>query len=185
MECQVPAGPVHTTPEVGKTGKPLVIKGVERIEAIILQDEDCRRDAELYSHFFSRVMRRDFNLTSVKLFWYTKGFHRRAKAKSLLQDLMAEAQRLEDMARPFEWPEESQPAATCTMRIVCDSADLLFDALITADRALHKLMHSEYAEVAEENATPFMRAFTALRKDVFGFFNDGRGRPVGPSSAID
>jgi hypothetical protein len=45
----------------------LVIKGVNRIEAIILPWQDERRVAELYTHTFSRVMRRDFNLTSRKI----------------------------------------------------------------------------------------------------------------------
>lgn len=173
MDCHVPAGTTHTTQEVGRTGNPLVIKGVERIESIVLPGEDVRRDAELYEHVISRVMRRDFNLTSVKLFWYVKGFHRRAKARSMLHDLKAEAGRLEDLARPYEMPV-STPAATCTMRIVSDETELLFDALIMADRALHKLMHSPLVEVAVDNMGPFLRSFALLRKEVFGFIDEAR-----------
>jgi hypothetical protein len=178
-------GPViHTTPEVGKTGNPLVIKGVERIEATNVPGEDVRRDAELYTYVLSRVMRRDFNLTSVKLFWYVKGYHRRIKAKEMLHDLMAEAERLEDLARPYEKPA-CAPAATCTMRIISDEANLLFDALITADRALHKLMHSPLAEVAEENTAPFMRSFTSLRRVVFGYFDDRHSSATEQDGAVD
>lgn len=184
IDGRVHAGAIHTTQEVGKTGNPLVIKGVERIEAINLPGEDVRRDAELYSHFISRVMRRDFNLTSVKLFWYTKGYNRRRLAKGMLQDLAAEAERLEDLARQYERPAAA-PAATCTMRIISDEADLLFDALITADRALHKLMNSPLAEVAKETAGPFLRSFTVLRRAVFGFQDDQRQLPAGPDHSDD
>ena len=166
---------IHTIQELGKTGNPLVIKGVERIESIVIKGEDRRRDAELYSHVISRVMRRDFNLTSVKLFWYTKGFHRRGTARRMLLDLQAEAERLEDLVRPFEMPDGT-PAATCTMRIISNEAELLFDALLLADRSLRKLMHSPMAEVAEDNMTPFLRSFTLLRKEVFGFHQDERQR---------
>ncbi|WP_076572985.1 hypothetical protein [Janthinobacterium sp. TND4EL3] len=183
MDGQVLACTIRTTPEVGKnTGNPLVIKGVERIESIILPGDDIRLDAELYSHVLSRVMRRDFNYTSAKLFWYTKGFHRRLHARSMLHDLAGEAERLDDMARPYDMPEGA-PAATCTMRIVSDEAELLFHALVKADRALHKLMHSPLAEVAEENMGPFLRAFSLLRKQVFGF-NDNQRQSASCHSRI-
>jgi hypothetical protein len=175
MDDQATTITIHTTPEVGKTGNPLVIKGVERIDSIILQREDTRRDAELFTHVLSRVMRRDFNLTSVKLFWYTKSFHRRSTASAMLQDLTAEAQRLEDLARPYEMPPAAV-AATCSMRIISDEADMLFDALMMADRALHKMMHSPLAEVAYENMEPFLRSFTVLRREVFGFQFEQRPR---------
>jgi len=175
MDGQVHAGTIHTTQELGKTGNPLVIKGVERIESIVLQRQDLRLDAELRTHVISRVMRRDFNLTSVKLFWYTKGYLRRQTARRMLLDLQAEADRLEDLARPYEMPS-SAPAATCSMRIISDEAQLLFDALILADRSLHKLMHSPLAEVAEDNMGPFLRTFTVLRKEVFGFFDNAPQR---------
>lgn len=184
MEGQVRVGPIYTTQERSKTGNPLVIKGVERIEAVNIPGNDVRRDAELYSHYISRVMRRDFNLTSVKLYWYTKGYNRRQNARRMLQDLVAEAGSLEDMARPYEMPG-AEPAATCTMRIISDEADLLFDALITADRALYKLMHSPLSDVVEENASPFMRSFTTLRKAVFGFQGDQRQQPAVPDISED
>lgn len=168
MSDQTQAVARHTISEVGKNGNPLVIKGVERIESINLPGDDIRRDAKLYSHVISRVMRRDFNLTSVKLFWYSKSYTCRQTARRMLHDLQAEAERLDDLARPYEMPS-STPAATCSMRIISDEAQLLFDTLMLADRSLYKLMHSPMAEVAEDNMGPFLRALTALRNIVFGF----------------
>lgn len=168
MDGPAPAAATYNTQELGRTGNPLVIKGVQRIESIKIQGEDVRIDAEMRSHVISRVMRRDFNLTSVKLFWYTKGYNRRKTAKYMLDDLQAEADRMEDLARPYEMPT-GPAAATCSMRIISGEAKLLFDALMLADRSLHKLMHSPLAEVAEDNAVPFLRAFAMLRKEIFGF----------------
>jgi hypothetical protein len=181
MSGQAQAVARHTISEVGKNGNPLVVKGVERIESINLAGDDIRRDAKLYTHVISRVMRRDFNLTSVKLFWYAKAYNRRQLARRMLCDLTAEAQRLEDLARRYELPDAA-PAATCIMRIISDEADLLFDALITADRALHKLMHSPLAEVAEDHMSPYLRSLTVLRKEVFGFQGDRRQRSSGQDS---
>lgn len=184
MEGSVHAAVIHTTQELGRTGNPLVIKGVERIESIVLQRDEVRLDTELRSHVISRVMRRDFNLTSVKLFWYTKGYSRRQNARRMLQDLQAEAERLEDLARPYEMPI-GPAAATCSMRIISDEAQLLFDTLMLADRSLHKLMHSPLAEIAEDNMGPFLRSFTVLRKEVFGFFDDRQRPTADQDSAAD
>jgi hypothetical protein len=95
--------------------------------------------------------------------------------RRMLLELQAEADRLEDLARPYEMPS-SAPAATCSMRIIFDEAQLLFDALILADRSLHKLMHSPLAEVTEDNMGPFLRTFTVLRKEVFSFFDNAPQR---------
>lgn len=174
MEVPVHAAVIRTTQERGRDGNPLVIKGVERIESLVLQRDDVRLNAELHSHVISRVMRRDFNLTSVKLFWYTNGYIRRQNARRMLHDLQDEAERLEDLARPYEMPT-GPAAATCSMRIISDEAQQLFDTLMLADRSLYKLMHSPLAEVAEDNMGPFLRAFTVLRREVFGF-SDKRQR---------
>ena len=93
----------------------------------------------------------------------------------MLLNLQAKVDRLEDIARPYEMPS-SAPAATCSMRIISDEEQLLFDALISADHSLHKLMHSPLAEVAEDNMGPFLRTFTVQRKEVFGFFDNAPQR---------
>lgn len=185
MDRQTEGVAIHTTQELGVTGQPLVIKGVERIEAIILQRPELRMDVEINTHIFSRIVRRDFNLTSVKLFWYTKAYDRRNMAQALLQDLADEAQALEDMARRYKMPTERKVAATCQFRIISDESELLLRALMQADRALHKLMHSELAEVAEDNLGPFHRSLTALRRKVFGFYGAQRLSHFAPGPDAD
>jgi hypothetical protein len=154
--------------EPANAGQQLAIKNVDRIEAIKVDGEDRRCEAELYTWVFSRLMRRDFNLTSVKLFFFCKKQGKHEVARDLLMNLTEEARVLEDMALRYEMPAAPVFSA-CVMRILTDEAQELFDALVTVDCALHKMMHSPMAEVAEANLVPFMRAYTALRQKVFGF----------------
>lgn len=149
-------------------GQQLAVKNVDRIEAINIPGVEKRRIAELYTWVFSRMVRRDFNLTSVKLFFYCKKTDQADLARFLLANLTEEAQVLEDMARPYGMPT-STIFSSCDIRIISDESEELLNALLTADRALHKLMHSPLAEVAEANLLPFMRAYNALRHKVIGF----------------
>lgn len=149
-------------------GQQLAVKNVDRIEAINIPGAERRRVAELYTWVFSRMVRRDFNLTSVKLFFYCKKTDQADLARFLLTNLTEEARVLEDMARPYEMPA-SPIFSSCDMRIISDESEELLIALLTADRALHKLMHSPLAEVAEANLSPFMRVYNALRHKVIGF----------------
>jgi hypothetical protein len=152
----------------GAAGQQLVVKNVERIEAIIVPGEDRRREAVLYTYVFSRLMRRDFNLTSVKLFFFCKKEDQRQLVRQHLLSLKEEAIALADLAHRYEMPR-GQVFSRTVMRIITDEADQLFDALLLADRSLHKLMHSPMAEVAEDNLIPFMRAYNSLRQKVIGF----------------
>lgn len=158
--------PVHD--EAVVPAQQLAVKNVDRIEAIQVPGEDRRCDAALYTWVFSRLMRRDFNLTSVKLFFFCKKEGQRDIAWNLLNDLTEEAQVLEDMTRRYEMPD-APVFSSCLMRIITDETQQLFDALVTADRALHKMANSPLAEMTEENLIPFMRVYNALRQKVFGF----------------
>jgi hypothetical protein len=149
-------------------GQPLVVKNTERIESINIHGEDKRFEAVLYTYVFSRIVRRDFNLTSVKLFFFCKKASQRQVVRALLLNLTEEARVLADMAHRFEMPD-APVFSSSVMRIISEEAQEMLDALLTADRALHKLMHSPMADVTEENLVPFMRAYTALRQKVIGF----------------
>lgn len=146
----------------------LTIKNVDRIEAIQAPGGDKRCEAVLYTWEYSRVMRRDFNLTSIKLFFFCKRPGGLVVARDLLSSLTEEAQVLEDMALRYEMPDEPV-FSSCVMRILTDETQQLFNALVTADRAFHKLKHSPMGEVAEDNLIPFMRAYNALRQKVIGY----------------
>lgn len=157
----------HASEIVGPS-RPLVIKGTERIESIVIRGGDVRRESGLYTPTVSRILRRDFNVTSVKLFFYCKRTDNVSVAKEFLCRLAEEADALENLARPYEMPE-GLPFSVCTMRIISDEAQTLFDALHTADRSLFKLMHSPLTEVACEQLIPFMRVYNTLRQRAFGY----------------
>lgn len=153
----------------------LVIKGTDRIEAINVR-EDVRLEARLYTPTINRLLRRDFNLTSVKLFFYCKGGDfRKARAQHYLQDLLEEAAAVENQARSYEMPA-CPPLSVHTMRIISDEARMLFEALHVADRAIFKLQSSPMGEMIEETLIPFMRVYTTLRQKVFGFSVQARER---------
>ena len=154
-------------------GQQLAIKNVDRIEAIEVVGEDKRCEAAMYTWVFSRLMRRDFNLTSIKLFFFCKKQGQLEVARDLLQTLTEEAQVLTDMAYRYEMPA-APIFSSCVMRIITEESQELFDALVAADRALHKMQHSSMAEVAEDNLVPFKRAYNALRKKVIGFPKSSR-----------
>jgi hypothetical protein len=146
----------------------LAVKNVDRIEAIHAPGGDKRCEAALYTWEYSRVMRRDFNITSIKLFFFCKKPGGLLVARDLLRTLTEEAQVLEDMALRYEMPDDPV-FSRCVMRILTDETQHLFDAIVTADRAFHKLKNSAMGEMAEDNLIPFMRAYNALRQKVIGF----------------
>jgi hypothetical protein len=150
------------------TAQQLAVKNVDRIEAINAPGGDKRCEAALYTWEYSRIMRRDFNITSIKLFFFCKQTDQADLARHLLWNLTEEANLLEYMAAPYEMPD-GPVYNRCVMRILTEETQRLFDALVTADRAFHKLKNSAMGEVAEDNLIPFMRAYNALRQRVIGY----------------
>jgi len=151
------------TSDNGQESRPLVIKGVERIERIVLRHNDVRRYAQLYTHGFGRTLRRDFNVTTVAIFFARMNPEVRESIWFLLDRLIEEARLLEDLARPYEMPRE--PAlTTCPMRIICEEADVLFDALHLADRSLFKILRMHEANLTQEELADPALYKTARRR---------------------
>lgn len=172
----------EATSDNGQESRPLVIKGVERIERIVLRHDDVRRHAQLYTHGFGRTLRRDFNVISVGIFFARMNPDLREGIWYLLHRLTEEAQLLEDFARPYEMPQE--PALTsCPMRIICDEADVLFDALHLADRSLFKIVRSQEATLTEEEVKdPVM--YKAARRRIADISHDKAARFYDVYSAV-
>lgn len=158
------------SPSIVGTSRPLVIKGTERIESIVVPaDNDMRRESQLYTPLVSRILRRDFNVTSVKLFFFCKRSPSNHQLIThLLHRVTEEADVLANMAMPYELPR-AEPFSVCTMRVITDEAFALFDALHTMDRSLFKLLNSPMGDLAFDNLTPFMRAYNTLRQKAFGY----------------
>jgi hypothetical protein len=170
------------TSDNGPESRPLVIKGIERIEAIVLRHDDVRRHAQLYTHGFGRTLRRDFNVTSVAIFFARMNPDLRQGIWFLLDRLTEEARLLEDLARPYEMPR-GPALTTCPMRIICDEADVLFDALHLADRSLFKIIRMHEANLTEEElADPVM--YKAARRRIAGISHDTAARFYDVFSAV-
>ena len=161
------------------TSDGLVIKGVEIIERIHTRYHVHERHA-FHSWQCSRIVRRDFNITTAKMVMYGKTsagrFH---QIGQMLLDLTAEADALENMARKYEMPRHI-PATSLELRIVSEQAHAVYAALVTVDRALSKLLHSEMAQVAEANCEAFFRSFGRLKGLVFGGRREGSRKTQSP-----
>lgn len=149
---------------------PLVVKGADRLDALPLQGPPVRQTLNMYSPAICRLMRRDFNLTSLKLFWMDD--LTRTRLRSQLNDLVKEATMLHDMVA-LDAFGPAFPVAACQMRIVNDQAQILFDALATADMAHAKMLQGPLSEVSDVYMGRFFRAYGAFRVQVFGFGSKG------------
>lgn len=148
------------------TRGPLVVKGADRLDALPLQGPDVRETINMFSPAICRLMRRDFNLTSIRLFWMDDTA--RSRLRSPLNDLVKEALAIQDMVA-LDAFGPAFTVATCQMRIVNDLAQVLFDALATADLAHAKMLQGPLNEVADIYMGRFFRAYGAFRFQVFGF----------------
>lgn len=158
----------------GDGARSLVVKGVDAIEAIQNGKEYLTKSGNMYSCEFCRLMRRDYNKLSAKMYRLSLNSQRKLRIQFLLDELEGETAALEDMARKFEFPVTTGLLAVVAMRIVCDRSEKLFDILIRADRAYTKLLESPMQEVAPDNLVPFYRAYGALKRFVFGHLPAGQ-----------
>jgi len=149
------------------TSDGLVVKGVEIIKTLRTNYLVCEQHAFM-SWQCSRIVRRDFHITTAKMYKYGKSAHgRHHQIEQMLRDVTDEADAIENMARKYEMPSPIS-AAPIELTIVSEQAHALFAALVTVDRALTKLLHSEMAQVADDNCAAFFRAIDRLKRIVFG-----------------
>lgn len=145
---------------------PLVVKGAERLNALVGPDFGTQQTVTMFSPAVCRLMRRDFNLTSVRLYWMDAAS--RAKLAQPLQALMKEAESLQDMVA-LDAFGPAFPVAVCKMRIVSEEAKVLFDALVIADLAHAKMLQGPLSEVSDVYMGRFFRSYGHFRCQVFGY----------------
>lgn len=145
---------------------PLVVKGGERLDALVGPDCGVHQGATMFSPAVCRLMRRDFNLTSVRLYWMDAAA--RARLAQPLKALRKEAESLQDMVALDSFGP-AFPVAACQMRIVSEEAQALFDALVIADLAHAKMLQGPLNEVSDVYMGRFFRAYGHFRNQVFGY----------------
>lgn len=143
----------------------LVMRGVVRIEAIRSQFEK-RVDIQFKTWQFCRDMRRDFNLLAAKMFFKCKKDNQRRIIRAMLADLAEEVEVLVNLGRKYESPA-NVTGTTLSLRIISEEAETLADLMQQADHVLCKLMHSEMAEVAEDQCTSVGVKYKKLKKYAF------------------
>lgn len=151
---------IKKIPDAVLTAQGLTLKGVEKIQRI--RCDASYQDVVLHTWQFGRIVRRDFNLLSYKLFFAVRRDEQRRKIRSLLDDVVEEAEVLDTMTRRYELDKPSD-STVLNLRIVSDESQRLLEALQTGDKALSKLKNSEMAEVAEENCIPLFAAYHRLK----------------------
>lgn len=142
------------------TEQGLKLKGVEKIHRI--HCDASYQDVVLQTWQFGRIVRRDFNLLSYKVFFAVRRDDQRRKIRHLVDNLVEEAEVLEALVRRYELAKTSDQTIL-NLRIVSDESLRLLKTLQAADKALSKLKNSEIAEVAVENCTPFFVAYHRLK----------------------
>lgn len=142
------------------TAQGLALKGVEKIRRI--NCDATEKDVILRTWQFGRIIRRDFNLLSYKMFFAMRRHELRMRVKPALDDLVEEADVLDAMTRKSELPTPDQ-STFLNLRIVSGDTERMLDALLTADRALAKMNMTEMAEVADENCSRMYMAYARLK----------------------
>jgi hypothetical protein len=154
--------------QVSSLGHNLVLKGVRRIEAIVSPEVDERLKAVLHTHTFSRMVRRDFNITSVKMYWAAKSFPKRVAIIKGLDHLDAAVLQLEELAKPLGSPV-LPVSALCPLRIISTESKRLLSILLRADLALYSLAGSYRSDAVDRKLGPTLRAYVDLRAEIFNF----------------
>lgn len=142
------------------TAQGLTLKGMEKIQRI--NCDASQKDVLLRTWQLSRIVRRDFNLLSYKLFFALRRREVAQRVRRALDDLVEEADVLANMTRKEKLPTPDE-STLLNLRIVNADCDRLIDALITADRALAKMKESDMAEVADDNCSRFYIAYARLK----------------------
>jgi hypothetical protein len=96
---------IKKTPDAVLTAQGLTLKGVEKIERI--RCDASYQDVVLHTWQFGRIVRRDFNLLSYKLFFAVRRDELKRKIRSLLEDVVEEAELLDAMTRRYELDKPS------------------------------------------------------------------------------
>lgn len=150
----------------------LIVKGVDRIEAINTPLDE-RVEANFRAWQICRVFRRDFNKFTAKMFVTCRNPSNLHKIRPMLLDIKEEAEILSNMARRFEMPKDL-PFTTIPLRIVSEEARLLYEAIITVDWAVAKMIHSgemdemnKMNEKAMDDCAHFFKAYNRLKRFIF------------------
>jgi len=141
--------------------KNLVIKGVQRIESINTPYEK-RVESEFESWQCCRIIRRDFNLLTAKMYMLSRKQQNLHSIKKLLRIISLEALAIKVEFSNFEAPPVQ--AISVQLRLVSDEAETLLEAFKVVDAALSKAISTREKNAPLNEFKSFFSAYSDLKK---------------------
>jgi hypothetical protein len=159
-------------PDISFTENGLVIRDVCKIEEIKTRME-CRTDAKCFSWQVGRILRRDFQRVSYKIYKICCNPAGQARTRDLLMELALQAEEMK--SKSTEFADMGEPEATTVpIRIVSPQTAMLFQSLKQADETYARL-NLAYAQsrltdrARSEIALGFEDAYSDLKRSLFNF----------------
>lgn len=152
--------PMESTTESG-----LVVKNTDRLENIKTRMES-RVEVTLSSWQICRIMRRDFQIMSAKMYKTCCNKDDRLKMRDLLLELMLQAEEMRSLLEEFEEADDAEPTIM-SVRIVSHETAMLFQALKQADPLYTKLNRAfSKSQITSRRQAELMCGFERAFADV-------------------
>lgn len=164
------------TKDVGALPEGRVMKGVDRIEEITTRYEE-RVSVPFMTWQCSRLMRRDFNLMTAKMYKISRSPGAMMKVLNKLADIENQARLVNEYAAALKAPVAIIPT-DLPLRLVSPEARSLVNALVVFDLALAKLLGAYGAKEADECSTGFFAAYGRLKHFIFKLKVDAPPQPL-------
>lgn len=121
----------------------LVLKNAARVEDIATRI-DVRVDARLTSWKCNRLIRRDFNLVTSKMYIRCRDRASRHQVLGLLEEMVLQSEFLKAESSQYEI-SHALPPTIIPIRIVCPEASMLYKTLVAIDESITRF-HCAYLD---------------------------------------
>jgi hypothetical protein len=157
----------------------LVLKNTGMIEDIITRLEH-RADVDLVSWQISRILRRDYNIVSKKMFIRCRDRNGREQVRGLIEELMLQAEMLRGESLKYEAFKETHPLVptALVLRVVSPETMQMLKALLVIDQAIGLVKSANIAGHVDKStmeAFPVvaLKAYTDVKQYVMGTISTG------------
>lgn len=144
------------------------MKEAEKIERINSKFSE-RVVAEVVTWQCSRVFRRDFNRMTYKMFLLSSKFNSQQRIILRLHEMQTALHVLQNLANkmPACSALEEKTITKLPMRLVSSEAKILFDALVTMDGIMARLLSLHDEQTTDEMCSDFFAAYGRLKHALF------------------
>jgi hypothetical protein len=142
-----------------------VMKGNAKIESIVTRYEE-RVTFSPYSLQCNRMLRRDFNPITAKMYMLHNRRNKREKIGQLIMELTHEANHLEQSTSKYPAPSVST-ILPLPLRLISSVSRQLLEAMMTFDKAFAKVADAEGDEAAKQYCSDFFLYYGRLKHCLF------------------